>query len=302
VTLFSALVRLLVFPGLVYAVLAAFLMEWLYRKVVARAQRRIGPPFYQPFFDLVKLLSKKPVDRPVLQGAIMTALPLLAVAASLGSISLLPVLQDRGGFPGDLVLLVSLIELVPLCFVLAGFVSRSLFGGIGAAREAVLTLSYNVPFLMALFALVIGAGGFSLASVASVPSLAIRIPALLALLMTLPVKLHLNPFSAADAEQEIYAGALTEYDGPRLALWKLAHVLEWVALTGLWTVLAFPLASMAAPVGVVAFIVVSFALVVLLAIVSAATARLKTAQIARFYWMWGLGVAVIALVAALIGL
>jgi len=300
-TLSSALVRLLIFPGLLYAFAAAWLMEWLYRKVVARAQRRIGPPFYQPFFDFVKLLAKKPVTRPALQGFIMTALPLAAVAASLGTISLLPVLQDRGGFPGDLVLLVSLIELVPLCFVLAGFVSRSLFGGIGAAREAVLTLSYNVPFLIALFALVIGAGGFSIASVASTPTWAVRVPALLALLMTLPVKLHLNPFSAADAEQEIYAGALTEYDGPRLALWKLTHVLEWVALTGLWTVLAFPLPGAAAPVRALLFVAVSFLLVVLLAIVSAATARLKTAQIARFYWMWGLGVAVIALIAALIG-
>jgi NADH-quinone oxidoreductase subunit H len=301
-TLSSAFVKLLVFPGVLYAVPAAWLMEWLYRKVVARAQRRIGPPFYQPFFDFVKLLSKEPVGRPALQGFLMTALPLVAVAASLGTISLLPVFLRGGGFAGDLVLLVSLIELVPLCFVLAGFVSRSLFGGIGAAREAVLTLSYNVPFLMALFALVVGVGSFSLGSIAATPMWLVRVPALLALLMTLPVKLHLNPFSAADAEQEIYAGALTEFDGQRLALWKLAHVLEWVALTGLWTALAFPMAGIAAPMRALLFVVVSFALVVLLALVSAATARLKTAQIARFYWIWGLGVAVVALVAALIGL
>jgi NADH-quinone oxidoreductase subunit H len=302
VTLSTAFVRLLIFPGLLYALPAAWLMEWVYRKVVAYSQRRIGPPLYQPFFDFVKLMAKKPVSRPPLQGFVMTALPLVAVAASLGTISLLPVLQSRGGFPGDLVLLVSLIELVPLCFVLAGFASRSLFGGIGAAREAVLTLSYNVPFLMALFALVAGAGSFSIGAIASAPMWAIRVPALLALLMTLPVKLHLNPFSAADAEQEIYAGALTEYDGPRLGLWKLAHSLEWVALTGLWATLAFPLAVLAAPARLVLFVGVSFALAVLLAVVSAATARLKTAQIARFYWIWGLGVAVIALIVALIGL
>lgn len=301
-TVSTAFVRLLIFPGLLYALPAAWLMEWLYRKVVAYSQRRIGPPLYQPFFDFVKLMAKKPVRRSTLQGFVMTALPLVAVAASLGTISLLPVLQSRGGFPGDLVLLVSLIELVPLCFVLAGFASRSLFGGIGAAREAVLTLSYNVPFLMALFALVVGAGSFSIDSVSSTPMWAIRVPALLALLMTLPVKLHLNPFSAADAEQEIYAGALTEYDGPRLGLWKLAHVLEWVALTGLWTTLALPLLNLGAPARVLLFIGLSFAVAVLLAVVSAGTARLKAAQITRFYWMWGLGVAVIALIVALIGL
>ena len=235
-TLTSALTGLLLFPGLLYAVPMAWLMEWINRKLVARLQRRIGPPFYQPFFDFVKLLAKEPVSRPPLQGFVMTALPLIAIASTLGTIALLPIFPSGHGFTGDLVLLVSLVEVAPLCAVLAGFASRSLFGGIGATREAVLTLAYNLPFLTALFALAVGTGSFSLAGLVSTPIWFVRVPALIALLITLPVKLHLNPFSAASAEQEIYAGATTEYDGPRLALWELSHALEWVVLTGLWAV------------------------------------------------------------------
>ncbi len=40
----TALCRLLVFPGLLYAVPAAWLMLWMERKAVARLQQRIGPP------------------------------------------------------------------------------------------------------------------------------------------------------------------------------------------------------------------------------------------------------------------
>ena len=77
---------------------------------------------------------------------------------------------------------------------------------------------------------------------------------------------------------------------------------EWVVLTGLWAVLAFPAFHAPWPVQALVFVLTSLVLVVALATVSAGTARLKVAQIARFYWLWGLGVAVIALVAALVRL
>jgi NADH-quinone oxidoreductase subunit H len=53
-----------------------------------------------------------------------------------------------------------------------------------------------------------------------------RLLAVVALALCLPVKLRLNPFSLANAEQEIYAGPTTEFGGPRLALWELYGILQ----------------------------------------------------------------------------
>lgn len=299
-TIGRALLQLLVFPGLLYAVPVAWLMLWMERKLRARLQGRIGPPFYQPFFDFVKLLAKRPLPRPRLQALAMSALSVLAVAGTLGALALLPVFPHSGGFSGDLVLLVALLEVPPLCAVLAGFASRSLYGELGAAREAVLSIAVSLPFLAALMALAAAADSLSLSVISQHAMWQVRLPALLALALCLPIKLHVNPFSVANAEQEIYAGATTEFEGPRLALWELAHGLEWVALTGLWAVLAFPVANAAWPLRVAVFVAISMALVLAIAAVGAATARLKLAQAARVYWQWGLALGAVAMVVAMV--
>jgi len=275
-------------------------MLWMERKLTARMQGRIGPPFYQPFFDFVKLLAKRPQARPRSQTLAMTGLPVLAFASTLGTLSLLPVFPYSSGFSGDLVLLVALLEVPPLCSVLAGFASHSLYGELGATREAMLSIAYSLPFLGALIALAAAANTLSLRVIDLQGMWQVRAPALVALLLCLPVKLRVNPFSVANAEQEIYTGATTEFEGPRLALWELAHGLEWVALTGLWATLAFPVTSVAWPVRLVAFVAISLMLVLLIAATAAATARLKLAQAARVYWQWGFAVALLALIVAMV--
>lgn len=296
-----AAIQMLVFPGLVYAVAASFFMVWLQRKINARLQGRIGPPFYQPFFDFVKLLGKEPIKRPALQGFVMSALPIASVVATLGAVALLPVLPSAAGFPGDLVLLVALIEVGPLLAVLGGFASRSMWGELGAAREAVMTAAYNLPFLTALIALG-WSSDLSISRLATTAPWFVRVLALAAILLCLPAKLHLNPFSISSAEQEIYAGVTTEYDGPRLALWELSHGLEWVALAGLFAVLAVPLAGVGDVWRILAFLAISLLVVVVLSVAAASTARLKLAQTARWFWLWGLLLAGSALGLTLAGI
>jgi NADH-quinone oxidoreductase subunit H len=294
----TALARLLLFPGLLFAVPAAWFFMWVERKAVARMQGRIGPPFMQPFYDFVKLVGKQTPQRPGVAGLLMKAWPLIAVSAAAGAVGLLPVLPASGGFEGDLILLLALLELPSMCIIAAGFSSRSIFGEIGSAREAVLSVSYNVVFLLAIVSIAASQHTFRLEALAHLPVSPLQIMGVVALLVCLPAKLHLNPFSLPNAEQEIYSGPMTEYAGPELAMWELSHGLEWVAGTGLVATLIAPHVTLAW-LSVLLFIALSFAIVMLLSVVAAATARLQIDTTVRFYWRCTLIFAVLAVVSAL---
>jgi NADH-quinone oxidoreductase subunit H len=120
-----------------------------------------------------------------------------------------------------------------------------------------------------------------------------------AILVCLPAKLHLNPFSLPNAEQEIYSGPMTEYAGPELAMWELSHGLEWVAATGLVATLIAPALHALGWLAALVFVVLSFAIVLLLSVVASATARLQIDTTVRFYWQCTLIFAVLAVASAL---
>jgi len=295
-----AFFALLVFPGLLYALPIGWLMLGSERKLRARLQSRIGPPLSQPFFDFIKLLSKRPVRRVASDAGLLAALPLVAVGSMVGALALLPVFIGESSFAGDLVLLVGLLEIPPLCIILAGYASRSIYGEVGATREAVISIASNVPFLAAMLAMATAAGSLHLSRIAVGTPWPVRVPAMLAILICLPVKLRLNPFSLANAEQELLSGPLAEYDGRRLALWELVHSLEWVALTGLAAALVMPFRSSHWLADAFVFVLISLALVPVLTLVAASTARLKLSQATRLLWCGGTLVSVAALAAALL--
>jgi NADH-quinone oxidoreductase subunit H len=301
--LLTALARFLIFPGLLFAVPAAWFFLWVERKAVALMQERVGPPFMQPFWDFVKLLGKATPPRPGIAGFIMRAWPLIAVSSAAGAVGLLPVLPASGGFEGDLILLLALLELPSMCIIAAGFSSRSIFGEIGSAREAALSVSYNIVFLLAIVSIAASQHTFRLEALASMHPSFLTVLGIIAILACLPAKLHINPFSLPNAEQEIYAGPMTEYAGPELAMWELSHGLEWVAATGLVATLIAPHLALAWGTSLLAgciFVALSVAVVLLLSVLAAATARLAIDSSVRFYWQCTLIFAVLAVSSALI--
>lgn len=289
----TALARLLIFPGLLFAVPAAWFFLWVERKSVARMQGRVGPPFMQPFFDFVKLLGKDTPQRPGIAGALMKFWPMLAAASAVGAVGMIPVLPASGGFEGDLILLLALMEIPSICIIAAGFSSRSIFAEIGSVREAVLSIAYNLVFILAILSVAFAQQTLRLESLAQKPATLLQWIGMLAILGCLPAKLHLNPFSLPNAEQEIYSGPMIEYAGHELALWELAHGLEWVAGAGLVAALIAPQFT-SGVFAVALFLVLCSAIVLLLSALAAATARLAIDITVRFYWRCALVFAVVA--------
>ena len=115
--LITALARLLIFPGLLFAIPFAWFFLWMERKSVALMQGRVGPPFMQPFYDFIKLLGKSNPPRTGVAGGLMKIWPLLAVSSAAGAVALLPVLPSYGGFQGDLIFLLALLEVPSFCII-----------------------------------------------------------------------------------------------------------------------------------------------------------------------------------------
>jgi NADH-quinone oxidoreductase subunit H len=294
----QALAALLIFPGLLYAVPMGWLMLGTERKLRARFQGRIGPPLTQPFYDLIKLIAKFPLPRAAGERALLAFFPLLSIGAMIGAAALLPVFRGQSGFAGDIILLVGLLEIPPVCMVLAGYASRSIYGEVGAIREAALDISCNIPFFTALIAMATSAHSLHTTTIAFATPWQVRVAAVLAILVCLPVKLRLNPFSISNAEQEVLAGPLVEADGQLLALWELCEALEWVVLIGFVVTIGIPSRSGEWWIDAIIFVACSLGLVLPLTLVASATARLKLRQATRLLWRCSFVLAAISLGAA----
>lgn len=288
---------LFVWPGILGGTALALFYLWLARKLTARLQGRKGPPFGQPLFDIVKLLGKRTVVPGEANRALFLALPVVSVAAVVFGLAIVPVAGTPiRSFPGDVVLLLFLLEVPVLCEVLAGYVTQSIYGQVSAMRESVLMLGYNVPFLAAVVAMAQHAGSFGLADMNAAPLAPVTVFAAIAFLLAVPARLKSTPFSIANAEHEILGGAHVEYNGAPLALLELAHGLEIVLLIDLFVVLFVPRTG-AVVIDALVYLAASIATVCFVTTIAAATARMTVVRAFRFYWVWG-GMAAAASIAA----
>lgn len=291
---------ILIWPGLLAGALFGWFLLWVSRKLIARFQGRRGPMFFQPFFDFWKLIGKQTIIPKGANPFIFYALPVISVLSAVLALALLPFPgQSAFSFEGDLILFIYLLEVPAIMDILAGYATRSVYAQIGAAREAVMILAYNLPFLSALIALALKVKTFQLGNIASSPISAATIVAAVTLLLALLAQLKVNPFSIPNAEQEIVAGIHVEYNGVPLALFELAHALEASALVGLISSLFLGTVGSVA-LKLLLIVAISLVLIFLINIISAGTARLKVQHAFKFYWTWGIAASVIVFAVALL--
>src|SRR3990172_8424704 len=163
-----AVLYAMVFPGLLFLVSYALFLQYVDRKVLARMQNRVGPPWWQPFADLVKLLSKEDIAPEGTDDRTMRAIPLLAFAAVATAFLYVPVLGPSPlAFQGDLIVVLYLLTLPTILIFLLGWLSRNVFAALGGGRGGAATqlFIYEVPFFLALLAPALAAGTWSISEI-----------------------------------------------------------------------------------------------------------------------------------------
>ena len=101
----ASFTSLLVFPAGLTLVLIGMFYEWVDRKLVARFQNRVGPRWFQPFADIVKLFAKEQITPGVVNPMLFFGLPIVAVSGALTAALYVPLLgfAPVRSFPGDLI-------------------------------------------------------------------------------------------------------------------------------------------------------------------------------------------------------
>lgn len=137
-----------------------FLLMGVIRKVKALMQNRIGPSIFQPFYDFVKLLKKGETISETASYIFLFS-PRICLVVALITGVLIPWsgthIPDTWGSATNFILIIYLLGLGKFFSLLSAMDTGSSFGGLGASREAYLSIMVEP-------ALIIGIGGLALSS------------------------------------------------------------------------------------------------------------------------------------------
>jgi NADH-quinone oxidoreductase subunit H len=300
---------LLVFPGLLFTAVLGLVVGWVDRKVSARFQYRVGPPFFQNFNDFFKLLGKETMM--VKDGVhwLFTAAPLVAFGTlTLVSAIIGTALFYGTGYGGDLIVVMYLLMMVSVAIILGGGSTGNVFSSLGGGREIKLLLGDELAFILVCLVPVIKSGyslrldeilafqGGGRAFVGSVSGFIAFVIGLLCI----QAKMTLPPFHIPEAETEIVEGPLMEYSGPLLAFWKLNHFMMYVVFP-FFLVLLFFGGFRLEGLGILWAVLKYLLIVVLMIIIKNTNPRVRIDAAVRFFWKIAAPLAFIAVVLAVLG-
>ncbi len=285
--------NILVFPGFLFLSLYGLLMEFVDRKLYARFQNRIGPPWFQPVADFIKLISKETIIPEEADKPMFKILPIFTLASVFTAFLYIPIWRSSSIFPfnGDVIVVLYLLTIPTLTFFLAGWHSTSLFATLGSVRTLTQLFAYEVPLFMAILGPAILSGEWSLSGISAFfhahpVYLLFNLPAFIVALIAMQGKLERVPFDMPEAETEIVAGTFTEYSGKLLALFRMAIDVEVVVVAALLASVFMPffIGNPFADFGL--FIVKTLVIVFLLAALRSALARIRIEQMVIFCWKY----------------
>lgn len=318
----------LVFPGFIFCFFIGLLLLGIDRKIVARMQRRIGPPIIQPFYDFFKLVGKERiVPSAAAKGAYLIA-PVIGLLSVIAVALFIPINQFTTTFNNyaDLVVIVYLLAIPALSLIIGGASSGSPFAGVGVSREVVLMIGYELPLVIILLTVGWKIGKltgtnvtFSLVNIVNYQLLngpAVKlwslIPAALAFLMIIPCEIGTTPFDIAEAETEICEGPLVEYGGFSLGIYNLTKGIKIFVIISMFIALfASGIIPQAITANIIAdtFISIAFHIVfvlivvfVVISLIRAITARIRIEQAFKFFWTYPTLLSIISLILVWSGL
>ena len=272
-------------------------LEGIARKIIARVQRRYGPPWYQNFIDIFKALSKYGFSH----GWIFDFGVLMALGGVIATLTFVP-LGNLVAFPGlDNVFVVLYLFAIGALGMAMGMVGTgNPNASIGVARALTQMLGYEVPYLVTLSVIIFYYKTSSISSLIAAQSngwnlFKMPIGALVAFISLMGM-LGKKPFDTPIAPAEIASGPMVELSAKYMGLLMLMHTFSIFVETSLFV--DFFLGG-----GNYLVFLLKFSLVWIIAtLISAILPRFRIEQVVKFYWRIPLGLAFLQALLVLTGM
>ncbi|MBI4319084.1 MAG: NADH-quinone oxidoreductase subunit NuoH [Chloroflexi bacterium] len=292
------LVRLVIALLLVFIFmpLNTLVMVYAERKIMAFMQDRLGPYHtgkwgtLQLIADTLKLLVKEDFVPGRVDKILHLAAPLIFFAPVVGGFVVLPFAQNlvAADLNVGLLFVVALGSTGTIGIVTAGWASNNKYSALGAMRAAAQMVSYEIPMVLSLVAIVMMTGTLSLTGIVQAQGqywfFLIQPLAFLTYFVCALAETNRNPFDLPEAESELVAGNMTEYSGMRWAMFFLGEYGNMVIVSAIAATLF--LGGWQGPVlpGLVWFLIKLYFLQFVFIWIRATLPRLRADQLMEFSW------------------
>lgn len=291
--------------GGVITVIVAFVVGLTYmglsRKITARIQNRKGPPFYQNFIDALKLSSK---TTAINHGFMQHVGPAFMMITSIMSVLVVPILTgdqwfSNLNFHGDLIFLLYIMVFGPLGMALGAGQTGNPNSAIGVTRGLSQMVGFEIPWVMALVALMMQYQTTSLVDLINIQQeqgvwLMFSSPfAFLAAAMAMLGMFRYSPFDIVGAPTELASGPVSENGGKYLFTLMSSNSIFAFAKLTLYVDLFMGGAS-----NIPALLLKTFALYLIPMLYGTVSPRYRTEQSIKYFWGWPLFFGFLAIIQA----
>jgi NADH-quinone oxidoreductase subunit H len=293
---------------LVLVMLQVIVIIYMERKIFGRISDRRGPKlvgffdhgFIQQFADAIKLFLKEIITPDKADKLLYHIAPVILVSSTLMILTAIPFSE---GFylaapEGGILFVMAMFAVAPIAILVGGWASNNKYTLIGGMRSAGMMMSYEIPLLLTIAAIVILAGSFNLIDIVHAQQelgVWYAIPMLLGFvifLICIVAEVERIPFDLPEAEAELVEGWTTEYGGMRLGLiWLTEYTrlycgaaIAAILFMGGWSGPTIPIWGLEAISGEIWISVKIYILVLLFIWIRWSLPRVRTDQILHFGW------------------
>ncbi|MBO0344550.1 NADH-quinone oxidoreductase subunit NuoH [Roseibium limicola] len=305
------------------------------RKIWAAVQIRRGPNvvgpwgLFQSFADLLKFVLKEPVIPSGSNKVLFLLAPLVSVVLALAGWVVMPVAE--GWVIADInvgiLYIFAVSSLGVYGVIIGGWASNSKYPFLSALRSAAQMVSYEVSIGFVIVTVLMCAGSLNLskivlaqqtglASAIGLPWLSFLnwywlplLPMFVVFFISALAETNRPPFDLAEAESELVAGFMVEYGSTPYMMFMLAEYVSICLMCGLMTIMfmggwlpPFDFAPFTWVPGIIWFLIKSFMVFFMIAMVKAMVPRYRYDQLMRLGWkvFLPLSLAMVVIVAAVL--